>query len=237
MPTQTTWPWTPDVNTAAISYSRGKGTAETRRPRVIARHQAFLFFPLLLLLGWSMHVASLAFLLRQRSRHHRLEFALLALHVLLYTGFLVYFLGPWSAMLAIAIHQCCSGFYMALVFAPNHKGMPQVDDSSELDFLRKQVLTSRNVRSHPLTDLWYGHLIIRSSTTSSRRWPATVSARGTSSSAASAKNAAFLITRFRCSSPTESCWGSCTRSVRPCECPVEARRAGSGPPNYQPSYL
>jgi hypothetical protein len=47
---------------------------------------------------------------------------------------------------------------MALVFAPNHKGMPQVDDSGDLDFLRKQVLTSRNVRSHPLTDMWYGAL-------------------------------------------------------------------------------
>ena len=148
----------PDINTLAISYSPGKALEKHGLPRMIARHQAYLFFPLLLLLGWSMHVASLAFLLRQRSRHRPLEFALLALHVLLYVGFLVYFLGPWTAMLVIAIHQCCGGFYLALVFAPNHKGMPQVDDSSELDFLRKQVLTSRNVRSHPLTDLWYGAL-------------------------------------------------------------------------------
>ncbi len=33
-----------------------------------------------------------------------------------------------------------------------------MDDSTELDFLRKEVLTSRNVRSHPLTDLSYGAL-------------------------------------------------------------------------------
>jgi len=25
-------------------------------------------------------------------------------------------------MPVIAIHQCCAGFHMALVFAPNHKG-------------------------------------------------------------------------------------------------------------------
>jgi fatty acid desaturase len=148
----------PDINTAAISYSPEKALEKRGVLRMIARHQAYLFFPLLLLLGWSMHVASLAFLLRQRSRHRMLELALLAFHVLLYAGFLVYFLGPWSAMLVIVIHQCCAGFYMALVFAPNHKGMPQVDDSSEHDFLRKQVLTARNVRSHPLTDLWYGAL-------------------------------------------------------------------------------
>jgi fatty acid desaturase len=47
---------------------------------------------------------------------------------------------------------------MASVFAPNHKGMPQVDGTTQLDFLRKQVLTARNVRSGAATDLWYGSL-------------------------------------------------------------------------------
>jgi fatty acid desaturase len=47
---------------------------------------------------------------------------------------------------------------MASVFAPNHKGMPQTDAASRLDFVRTQVLTARNVRGHPLTDLWYGSL-------------------------------------------------------------------------------
>ena len=36
--------------------------------------------------------------------------------------------------------------------------MPQVEKGGELDFLRSQVLTSRNVRSSPLTDLLYGSL-------------------------------------------------------------------------------
>jgi fatty acid desaturase len=60
--------------------------------------------------------------------------------------------------MVIVIHQCCGGFYMASVFAPNHKGMPQLAEGTELDFLRKQVLTARNVRAHPLTDVWYGAL-------------------------------------------------------------------------------
>ncbi|MCH7800907.1 MAG: fatty acid desaturase, partial [Chloroflexi bacterium] len=28
----------------------------------------------------------------------------------------------------------------------------------EMDFLRRQVLTARNVKGHPITDLWYGGL-------------------------------------------------------------------------------
>ena len=47
---------------------------------------------------------------------------------------------------------------IASVFAPNHKGMPQIEEGQELDFLRSQVLTSRNVSSNPLTDLFYGSL-------------------------------------------------------------------------------
>src|SRR6266700_2376036 len=148
----------PDINTMTIAYSPAQALGRRGLPRLIARHQAYLFFPLLFLLGWSMHAAGARFLVQQRPRHRRLEVALLAAHVLLYVGLALYVLGPWSALLVIAIHQGCGGFYLATVFAPNHKGMPQVDDSCELDFLRRQVLTSRNVRSHPLTDLWYGAL-------------------------------------------------------------------------------
>jgi len=58
----------------------------------------------------------------------------------------------------VVIQKCVGGFYLASVFAPNHKGMPQVEAEAEKDFLRSQVLTARNVASHPLTDLLYGSL-------------------------------------------------------------------------------
>jgi len=71
---------------------------------------------------------------------------------------MVYFLGPWSALMVVLIQKGVGGMYMAAVFAPNHKGMPQTDSSTQLDFVRTQVLTARNIRGHPLTDLWYGSL-------------------------------------------------------------------------------
>jgi hypothetical protein len=51
--------------------------------------------------------------------------------------------------MVIVISQCCGGFYMASVFAPNHKGMPQLHAGSEPDFLRRQVLTSHNYAATP----------------------------------------------------------------------------------------
>src|SRR5690606_37925246 len=38
------------------------------------------------------------------------------------------------------------GLYMGAVFAPNHKGMPIVPKDARIDFLRRQVLMSRNIR-------------------------------------------------------------------------------------------
>jgi fatty acid desaturase len=48
--------------------------------------------------------------------------------------------------------------YLGCSFAPNHKGMPTLTEAEELDFLRTQVLTSRNVRGSRLVDFVLGGL-------------------------------------------------------------------------------
>jgi fatty acid desaturase len=47
---------------------------------------------------------------------------------------------------------------MGCSFAPNHKGMPTIGADEHVDYLRRQVLTSRNVRGGVLTDLVLGGL-------------------------------------------------------------------------------
>jgi fatty acid desaturase len=148
----------PDVNSPAIAYSQEKALRRRGPLRFVAKYQAYLFFGLICLLAWSMHVSSIVFLVRYRSRYRWLEVATLIAHALLYVGILWYFLGPWSALIVIVLQKAAGGFYLATVFAPNHKGMPQVDATSDLDFLRGQVLTSRNIRPHAVTDFWYGAL-------------------------------------------------------------------------------
>ncbi len=50
------------------------------------------------------------------------------------------------------------GFYMGMVFAPNHKGMPLVPRSATIDFLRRQVMMSRNIRGSRMLDTAMGGL-------------------------------------------------------------------------------
>ena len=148
----------PDIHSPAMVYSTGQALRRRGLLRLIAAYQAFLFFPLICLLGWSMHAAGAAFLVRRPSRFRRAEAATLIAHALLYVGILTWLVGPWSALLVILLHKAAGGFYLATVFAPNHKGMLEVDQDSGLDFLRAQVLTSRNIRAHRVTDFWYGSL-------------------------------------------------------------------------------
>ena len=148
----------PDIDVGVIAYSEEQALAKRGIARWVVRHQAGLFFPLLLGLGWTMHVAGVRYLASTREPLRRLEIATLCFHAIAFPALLVAMIGPWRALLVIVVQKCVGGFYLASVFAPNHKGMPQIEKGQELDFLRSQVLTSRNVRSNPLTDLFYGSL-------------------------------------------------------------------------------
>jgi fatty acid desaturase len=117
-----------------------------------------LFFPLLLLEGLSLHVSAVRTVWRRRTRGSRWDAALFAVHVVGYLTAVFWVLSPWQAVVFIAVHQGLWGVYMGCSFAPNHKGMPTLSAGQRVDFLRKQVLTSRNVRGGRFTDFMLGGL-------------------------------------------------------------------------------
>jgi fatty acid desaturase len=122
------------------------------------RHQAFLFFPLLLLEGLNLHVASIQALRSGTIQARRLEAGLLAVHLSAFVATPLLVLDLWQALAFIGVHQAVFGFYMGCSFAPNHKGMPPLTPAEEKDYLRRQVLASRNVRGGRFVDLLLGGL-------------------------------------------------------------------------------
>jgi fatty acid desaturase len=148
----------PDVSAGALIYTPEQALERRGFLRFLTAYQAFFFFPLLFLMGVAMHASSVAYLAKNRSPYRRKEVAMLVVHAILYPTILVLLLGPVLALVVIVIHQAVGSFYLASVFAPNHKGMPQTYATSRLDFLQAQVLTARNVRGGPATDFAYGSL-------------------------------------------------------------------------------
>ena len=149
----------PDIAGAAIAFTPGQARARRGFGIWLARYQAWLFFPMLLLEGLHLHVAGLrALLSRRRVTAKLLEGGLLIGHVVLYLAAVFLVLSPLQAVVFIVIQQGVFGVYLGCAFAPNHKGMPVLSEGEKLDFLRRQVITSRNIRGGSFTDFALGGL-------------------------------------------------------------------------------
>ncbi|MER6528324.1 acyl-CoA desaturase [Streptomyces sp. NPDC001508] len=148
----------PDVAPDILVWSTEQARHSRGLARLIGGHQAFLFFPLLTLEGFNLHVASARALRSPSMKNRLLEGALLFLHIAGYLSALFLVLSPGKAVAFLAVHQCLFGVYLGCTFAPNHKGMPTFSGDERPDFLRRQVLTSRNVTGGPLTDVLLGGL-------------------------------------------------------------------------------
>lgn len=148
----------PDISLPMIAFSREQAVTKKGISRWMVRYQAFLFFPLITFEYYALRVISAKHLVQGRARHGVLEGLAMALHYPLFFGFVFWQLGPRMGLLFLLLHQGLTGLYIGLTFAPNHKGMPMVDDETELDFVRRQVLTSRNLTRNRLCDYLFGSL-------------------------------------------------------------------------------
>ncbi|MBP2330479.1 fatty acid desaturase [Kibdelosporangium banguiense] len=148
----------PDVIPDILVWSQRQARASRGLARVIGRRQALLFFPLLTLEGLNLHVSGVRSLWRPELKHRWTEAALLFTHFAGYLVALFLVLSPDKALVFLAVHQGLWGVYMGCIFAPNHKGMPTLTGNDRPDFLRRQVLTSRNVRGGRMIDLALGGL-------------------------------------------------------------------------------
>jgi fatty acid desaturase len=148
----------PDITITALAFTADQASSKSGLVRLIARHQGWLFFPLLLLEAAHLHLASLKSILRGGGRANTVEGALLLAQVACYLTALVLVLSPLQAVAFIVVQQGLFGLYLGCAFAPNHKGMPILTEADQLDFLRRQVLTSRNVRGSRPMDFVLGGL-------------------------------------------------------------------------------
>ncbi len=150
----------PDIGEGVLVFTQTHAAARTGAiARAITRNQAALFFPLLMLEGLNLHVASIAYLrTARRTMLRRAEIALLTVHICAYVSALFILMPPAYAIAFIGVHQATFGFYMGCSFAPNHKGMQVIGADERVDYLRRQVLTSRNVRGGWFVDELLGGL-------------------------------------------------------------------------------
>lgn len=111
-----------------------------------AQRQGWLFFPLLLLEGLNLHISGVKTIFgREPVKRRPVEMVFVTLRLGSYLALVFWLLPVGMAFAFLGVQLALFGLYMGAVFAPNHKGMPVVPPDAKIDFLRRQVLMSRNI--------------------------------------------------------------------------------------------
>jgi fatty acid desaturase len=151
----------PDILRRQVIFSTSQlSTRKGAASRFVIRHQSWLFFFLILLDGLRMHLAGYVAVAKGVLKRNRiLDIGLVTIHIVVYFTAVFWMLSPSKAAVFVLVHQILFGLYMGMLFAPNHKGMPvRTGQDEELDWARRQIITSRNLRSNRLIDFLYGGL-------------------------------------------------------------------------------
>jgi fatty acid desaturase len=149
----------PDIEPGALVFTPEDATGRSAVGRWFVAHQGVLFFPYLLLEGLNLHVASVRVLVTRRDLPwRRLELAMMSVRLVGYAAVAIVVLSPAKAAGFLAVQLALFGLLLGGAFAPNHKGMPIVPRDLRVDFLRRQVLMSRNIRGGAVVDVLMGGL-------------------------------------------------------------------------------
>jgi fatty acid desaturase len=148
----------PDIAIRVLSFTPESLTQKKGTEKTISRNQGWLFPILLLFTGFDLLADSLLSLKNKNIKHRHIEFSLMLIRqltpLIIFTLLFGYI---WGTVLWLTM-MLTFGFFMGAAFAPNHKGMPLVPKDSKIDFLQRQVLTSRNVTSSWFKDNLMGGL-------------------------------------------------------------------------------
>lgn len=148
----------PDVEIPVLAFTTEQAENRGFFPRLVMRYQAYLFTPILFLEAWNLTFQSVRFFARGESANWRTEMLLVACHYVFCCVLAFSLLPPISAMLFLVAHRALFGAYLGMTFATNHTGMPMLREDEQMDFLRRQLLTARNLKAHRVTDFLFGAL-------------------------------------------------------------------------------
>jgi fatty acid desaturase len=149
----------PDIERDFISFTETDAAKAKGVYGWVTRHQGYFFFPVLLLEGLNLHIHGFRTVFGRGKVDKRwVEISMLVSRVGAYLAVVFLMLPLGMAFAFVGVQLGVFGMYMGASFAPNHKGMPILPRDSKVDFLRRQVLTSRNIKGGFVMDVFMGGL-------------------------------------------------------------------------------
>ena len=147
----------PDIERDFLVFQEKQARELRGISKWLAPRQGWIFFPALTLEGLNLHMQAFRTVFSPGHVDKRaLEIVLLLIRNVGYIAVVFSFLPLGMAFAFVGVQMAVFGVYMGASFAPNHKGMPQIPADARIDFLRRQVTTSRNIHSLGSTTLMGG---------------------------------------------------------------------------------
>lgn len=151
--------WDPDVDPGVFAMTPGAAAQRTGLKARLAKYQGLYFLPLLPFEGFSLHVSSVrSAFSSKRMKHRWVEILFLSTRLIGLPLFLLIVLPFWLAVAFLLVQVLVFGFLLGGAFAPNHIGMPSVPHDARIDFFRRQVRMSRNIKGGRVVNFLMGGL-------------------------------------------------------------------------------
>lgn len=148
-----------DIAAGTLAFVPEDAQGRTGLAGWFVKRQGWFFFPLLAFFGYTLHArAVISVLTGKKVKRRGVEAIFLAIRLIGFPVLIIWLLGPWLGAAFLAVQIAVFGIYMGASFAPNHKGMPLIPKDADVDFMRRQILTSRNIRGGRLMDWAMGGL-------------------------------------------------------------------------------
>jgi fatty acid desaturase len=140
----------PDVKIIAFSFTKERYLEQTGIFKWLRSIQHLTYFPFCSFYTYFAHYTQLIQPLIKKCKTELdylivFDFLWSFLGLSMWYGIPFLLLEPLKAILFICVASASLGLYIANIFAPNHKGMPQIKKGVPISNLEQQIITTRNV--------------------------------------------------------------------------------------------
>jgi fatty acid desaturase len=145
----------PDVDIPLLSFTEERLRERKGWQRWLGRYQVYFYYPFGLMASAFLRIAMIKFI------RQNFKFEYFGEYLVWFSSMVIWFAGPFiffplgKALIVFFTVHLASGWYVMHIFAPNHKGMPEIDKGVKLSFIEQQIITARNIEPHWLTDFVY----------------------------------------------------------------------------------
>jgi len=142
----------PDIERPMFSFNSRQLRKKKGLWRFVSKLQLYTYYPVGTLTGIYSQLANLVYLTREHKRSKMWEKLLYAVGILFWVASPFFLFELQKALLIYFTVYPLVGLYFFNIFAPNHKGMPQIKKGQKISFLEQQIVVSRNINGSFIID-------------------------------------------------------------------------------------